>query len=381
MNPLTIHARLDVDNSGGDVDVHILAYTGGVMRIGGGGPVLVDIASIEIAASTTLLIDHDQSLKGVVGAAQVDAARGHLLASGKLSRQSEGTQRIKAIETACDGIGGGCEREVQQLRAQAIDGTITMEQLTARLLDVSKLHALRASRNAGIGGFQPLSSGSSAFDVTQQTIECALCLKAGREDVAKSYGDDVRNRADGLRKKSLFELQNLLFAAHGMPTFDNFDGMLRASGASTVSLPNTLGNTMGRMLDVTMRETPSTWRSFAAIKSVENFHAHMGIRPFFIGDLEELPDNGEVKHGTMDEGTYTWSVDQYAKMFTIGRKTFINDGVGFFDQVVPQLANAALRKQNDLVWGTILANAGRVRKSSRSGRTISPTSWPTPGAP
>ncbi|MGE0376310.1 MAG: hypothetical protein AB7Q45_12940, partial [Planctomycetaceae bacterium] len=134
MNPLTIHARLDVDNSGGDVDVHILAYTGGVMRIGGGGPVLVDIASIEIAASTTLLIDHDQSLKGVVGAAQVDAARGHLLASGKLSRQSEGTQRIKAIETACDGIGGGCEREVQQLRAQAIDGTITMEQLTARLL-------------------------------------------------------------------------------------------------------------------------------------------------------------------------------------------------------------------------------------------------------
>ncbi|MGE4003328.1 MAG: hypothetical protein AB7I48_24340, partial [Planctomycetaceae bacterium] len=129
--------------------------------------------------------------------------------------------RIKAIETACDGIGGGCEREVQQLRAQAIDGTITMEQLTARLLDVSKLHALRASRNAGIGGFQPLSSGSSAFDVTQQTIECALCLKAGREDVAKSYGDDVRNRADGLRKKSLFELQNLLFAAHGMPTFDN----------------------------------------------------------------------------------------------------------------------------------------------------------------
>ncbi|MGD9857365.1 MAG: Mu-like prophage major head subunit gpT family protein [Planctomycetaceae bacterium] len=274
-------------------------------------------------------------------------------------------ERIQTIEAACSGEWpAGTEAEVSQLKASAIAEGITIDELNGRLLALTKrresseLQQLRASRNVNIGGFQPLSAGRSGADVSQSVIECALCLKAGREDVARDYGDDVRNRADGLRKKSLFEMQNLLFAAHGMPTFDNFDGMLRASGASTVSLPNTLGNTMGRMLDVTMRETPATWRSFAAIKSVENFHAHMGIRPFFIGDLEELPDNGEVKHGTMDEGVYTWSVDQYAKMFTIGRKTFINDGVGFFDQVVPQLANAALRKQNDLVWGTILANAG-----------------------
>lgn len=244
------------------------------------------------------------------------------------------------------------EDTLQGLRLQAQAGGIDESDI--------ELEMIRKSRARGVADFQPWRPHRNEGRLTQDVICCALALKAGREDVAETYGEQTMLRASDMRRKSLFDMQNALLTANGQPGFDDVDDMLRASagGSSTLSLPTTLGNTANRFVEVEMRETPSTWNSFASIRTADNFHWHSAIRPSFVGDLEELGPDGEVKHGSMDEFVIQWRVDQFAKMFSVSRPTLINDGVGFFDEVLPQMARAARRKLNDLVWTAILANAG-----------------------
>ena len=48
--------------------VNILAYTGGVMAVPGWGPLVIDLAGIDVSASqVSILADHDATLSGVIG--------------------------------------------------------------------------------------------------------------------------------------------------------------------------------------------------------------------------------------------------------------------------------------------------------------------------
>lgn len=47
--------------------VTILAYTGGIMRVGAWGDVVIDLAGLDLAGSVAILSDHDSTRRGIVG--------------------------------------------------------------------------------------------------------------------------------------------------------------------------------------------------------------------------------------------------------------------------------------------------------------------------
>ena len=54
----------------------ILAYTGGIMNIAGWGPVVIDLAGCSLPKTVPVLVDHDNSLKGVIGSGRPEISRG-----------------------------------------------------------------------------------------------------------------------------------------------------------------------------------------------------------------------------------------------------------------------------------------------------------------
>jgi hypothetical protein len=118
-----------------------------------------------------------------------------------------------------------------------------------------------------------------------------------------------------------------------------------------------LGDAANKLLMDAYTETPATWRSFAGIKSANDFKAHTGIRPSGASDLVELPPGGEVKHGSLKEAIYGFRVDTFARMISIDRRDIVNDDLSLFDDTARSMGKAAMRSLSDLVYQVLLANA------------------------
>ena len=116
--------------------------------------------------------------------------------------------------------------------------------------------------------------------------------------------------------------------------------------------------TSSRHSTICHTESPATWRSFAAIKSANDFKDHTGVRPSQTGDLEEVAPGGEIKHGTLADLTYTNKVDTYAKMLAITRQDIINDDLGALSDVPMKLGAGAMKKLNDIFWTEFLGLVG-----------------------
>ncbi len=100
--------------------VSIVAYNGGLMRVPGFGPVVINVAGLELGASTTLLSDHDGTLKGVVGAGAARVDGGKLLVAGTLAQSSEVAQKIIAL--AKEGVSFQASVGVEPLSRETIRG-------------------------------------------------------------------------------------------------------------------------------------------------------------------------------------------------------------------------------------------------------------------
>lgn len=77
--------------------VNIVAYSGGTMRVGGFGEVVLDLRGLDASPSVTLLADHRASIEGVVGSAQPIIENGQLIARGTLTSATEAGQTLAQL--------------------------------------------------------------------------------------------------------------------------------------------------------------------------------------------------------------------------------------------------------------------------------------------
>ncbi len=235
------------------------------------------------------------------------------------------------------------------ITAQAIADDWSIGRVQQRM-ELEKLKAERRPAPAGI-------YGSRAQQVKPQAIiEAALLRRVGLEEVAeKSLGEAALAASYGM--EHTMDLVRLAMVSEGRECAGMSRQELAAAGFSTMSLPNALSNVAGKMLIEAYTEAPSTWQAFAAKRTANNFHEKKDIRPSTLGSLDQLAPDGEIRHATIDESTYTFSVATFAKMLRITRKDLINDDIGYFQQIAESFGRNARRKLNDLVYGTLL-NAG-----------------------
>ena len=247
------------------------------------------------------------------------------------------SNRINGIRRACGGRFGNIE-------ATAI----------AEGWDVQRteLEVLRARRPI------PLSTHLREEPASRSVLEAAILAHMNCDHLAEKHlGADAAQRARDLRATNLIDLCRAALVIDGRDAPHGREGLIKAA-LSTYSLPVALGDAANKVLFEAYTESPATWRAFASVKSANDFKDHTGVRPSGSGDLTQLPPGGEIKHGTVKEASYKYSIDTFAKMLSIDRRDIINDDLSLFDDTARSLGRAAMRSLSDLVYKVLLANAG-----------------------
>lgn len=457
---LLLTASVEIQAAAGDkpARVSISAYSGQVMVVPGFGPLVIDLARLDISAAVQLLADHKNDLSNVLGSGVATVTNGQLFVEGTLSRSSEAAQKIIALSK--DGVGfqasvgvqpaeqdhiapneavqvngrnvsdprgfllvkRGTLREVSlvplgcdsstsvaiaaskgksamtttdttaSLLPEDQVGLTTQERIAARW-DRERWHdstggprqraqAAMISAVAGKIGFEDFEREllkakladaelaliiasmpkgpaihASRSQATGSVLEAMILGHLGAESVGeKTLGAEAMERARGMRATNFMDIIRATYTAEGRDAPVDVNAMIRG-GFSTIGLPTALGNAANKLAMEAYRQAAPTWRSFAAIKSANNFKQHTGIRITDIGALEELAPAGEIKHGTLEESTYPYSIATYAKMLKLSRQAMIDDDLGLFNDIATGFGRGAARKLSDLVYTILLANA------------------------
>jgi len=324
-----------------------LALNGRVLKAGPGGFKLIRNAKLREVSILPMGADDSTAVQ--------IAARAYFVKGQDMSQlqvepvdQDKAAAEIQAAESERVAvIGKLCGSEHPEIMARAVK-----EGWDARK---TELECLRASR--------PKLPASVFFHnapdpLVPNVLAAAVLLHAGRSSLAeKSWGGRVVQQAADLRARSLVDILGACLLAEGRQIPTGRMDMIRA-GFSTDAAAVAFGSGIEKVAIAAYLETPATWASFAAIKSVRNFREATGIRPSFTGNLEQLSPAGEIKHGALDEATYPFHVDTRAKMLRLTRQAVINDDLGIVNDAAAAYGAMARRAVNDLVWTVILGNAG-----------------------
>jgi hypothetical protein len=271
--------------------------------------------------------------------------------------RAEQRERLKTIEATTAGQWGANQSRVDAIKAKTIGGEMEVEEMKSELLGI-----MRASRPTA-PNVSPGQSGVADLDA----IQAKLMIRAGMADLAEeTYGARACHAADQIRGGSLVEIAaRFLEMEHQTPS-RNQNEMIKAA-FSTMPLETAFGAVVNKVLESVYRESRASWRAFCSIRSARNFHSHTGVRPSFVGALEQIGPDGEIKHGTLSEATFPWSIGTYAKQLSVTRQDIINDDLSFLDETAPLMARIASRKLSDLVCTTLLG-AGTFFSSSNGNK-------------
>jgi len=74
--------------------VNILAYTGGIMRVGGWGDIAINLAGLDCGGAIPLLVDHDPGLDNVLGKGEAKVLIGQLHVAGHIVGSTAAARKV-----------------------------------------------------------------------------------------------------------------------------------------------------------------------------------------------------------------------------------------------------------------------------------------------
>ncbi|MDY0164300.1 prohead protease/major capsid protein fusion protein [Desulfobotulus sp.] len=125
---------------------------------------------------------------------------------------------------------------------------------------------------------------------------------------------------------------------------------------STSDLPFILGSTARRSLQAGWEGANETWSQWCATGRMDDFKIHEFGRISEFDNLDEIPEDGEYKHGSVDEHKESVKLATYGKMFSITRQAIINDDLGAMTDIPRLMGEAAARKIGDLPYAVLISN-------------------------
>ena len=249
-----------------------------------------------------------------------------------------------------------------EVKAKAIEESWSNDKAEAEF-NKAELKALRDNRPGApaihAGTDQPLSAS---------IIEAAI-LQAGRYSKVEKEFDDKTLQAAHTQWRGRLGLKQLLYevaAANGYrgSPFGNLleiqrhaMGMVQASGFSTIAISGILSNVANKMMLDAFMMVEQTWRRVTAVKPVTDFKTITSYRLVGKEQYEKVGPTGELKHGTLEEESFTNKADTYGLMLSITREDMVNDDMGAITLVPRKLGRGAGLKINDVFWTAFMDNA------------------------
>ena len=267
----------------------------------------------------------------------------------------EYNERIDAVKLGEIKLGG--RKAALELKAKALEEKWCPVRFDTELLKARAnfdVALIRAERPKGP------AIHSSSRDFKPAILEAAMCLNAGscEEVMVKQYGEQVIEAAAPLRRIGLKEAIHLVCAMDGRqpPPFGASYGELIQAAFSTASLPTLLSNVGHKTMWEAYQAVPSVAVIVARKLTTSDFKTHTGVKLTADGKMQEVGADGELKHGTVGDRSYTYAVKTYGRMFGITRQMLINDDLGAFAEIPRVIGRGAALTREELFWTLVLAN-------------------------
>ncbi len=251
---------------------------------------------------------------------------------------------------------------IKELTEQAIEAKWPLDKFRLELLE------------ATIPGPSSPFIGRRDERMSNKVLEAAICQAANVPNIEKMFDDQTLQLAHD-RFKSTIGLNQLMHvaaesngyragggaqmsvdvqrAAFGMQP----QGMMRASGFSTISISTILSNIANKFLRAGFDSVDMTPMRIAAIRNVRDFKTITTTSLIADTEFEKVGPSGEIKHGTLSELTYTNKAETYGRMLAITRTDYINDDLGAITAVPMKLGRGAGLKLNNIFWTKFLNNS------------------------
>jgi hypothetical protein len=363
----------------------ILAYSGGVLRLGATDYIL-DLNGMQVAeAGVPILLQHEATPNAIVGqATEVEITNDGVMVEASLAD----TEPAKIVaELAKAGyrwqasVGADVleEEELPQgeheINGQKVSGPIRVaRKWQLREVSIVVLGADSAARLVALARKSPDStkrykvpqvfvvSRSEGQMVNAQVLSVAL----GRhlrlpED---KFPEDVRQLADkfkGLTFKGLiYELAraNGYAGSYASDTLDQWQYAcgIKAAANSSTNLQSVVKDVAQRALNRAFAGFDQSWRDVARIRSVDSFRTYEFYRATGNTTFEPVGPDGQLKHANFEDVVYTGRIETQGKYMQIDRRHIINDDIGVIDDLVTLFARGAALRLNNMFWGTFLNN-------------------------
>ena len=224
--------------------------------------------------------------------------------------------------------------------------------------DKMNLEVLRAERpqvpNAIVRG------GSKLND---NIIEAAAFMSTGGygvtdKQLVSDYGEETIEAAEKFRGIGIRDMIRLCARAEGieLPVFSGTGTEFIRAAFSTLSLPGILANVANKSLLQGYNYTEDVWRQVCKIASVKDFKQHTRYRMTSDMLFKKVGADGELKHGELDEQTFTNQADTYGRMFSLTRQMIINDDLSAFTAIPFDIGLGAGEAVALAVWTLLLSN-------------------------
>ena len=296
------------------------------------------MTSIEIAAMAASLKERDMS--DTMNEQQVKVGKEvvtHAIAALRAELAAE-TARIAAVRRICAG------------RHPTIESRAIAEGWDEHR---TELEVLREERPKGPAIHASVSGAPIASDV----IEAALCMQAG-VPCEDQYSDETLDRAQKYRRRGLRWCAEQICAANGR-VIDADPGTtewIRAA-FSTSQMAGIVGNVANKALAAAFAAAPSLAEKIAAARSHTNFHVYTVYSLVMGGELRPVAPDGEIKHLTLGEESWTRQVETRGALLSITRRDLINDDLGAFAEAATALGRKAVHARERALF-TVLNATG-----------------------
>jgi len=258
--------------------------------------------------------------------------------------EADELRRRAAIKEACKGH--------DEIAAKAIEEGWDLER-TKTELELARLRDSRPEAPAiHAGGGEP----------TATALEAAVQMSAGEDTAAleKEYQEQTLDAADRFRSMRLRDLISTCCRMEGqpVPAIGASPGEWAQAAFSTTSLPGILGDSARKTMERAYRAFPGAADRLARVLSAADFKQHTGYRLTGAFDLDEVGPDGELKHVTVGEDSFTYQVTTRGAMFGLTRQMLINDDMGALLAIPRKFGRGAARTKEEMLWTLVLANTG-----------------------
>jgi hypothetical protein len=284
-------------------------------------------------------------------------------------RERSRRSKIKQLIAAAIDNNPGCDLDgLEQIAEEAIKGGWTIQET-----ELAIHRTILKRPNVGV----PRATSSSV--PTTPVLAAALLMRCGVSDNRlaedRDFGPQVveaawKRRSSGLHATIAAALQADGKAAphDGLELFHAVIQHQIQAGFSTVDLPGLLGTVGNKLLLDSFTRVDGTYERIAQQADFNNFLTYTMFRLDHTGEFAKVGPTGEIKHGKLNETTYTNRLETRGQMLTYSRDALINDDVNAFQQLFASVGRKARLAVEKALYSAVMEASDSFYTAAKGNR-------------